>query len=711
MSPEDLERIPFPVWVATAAFDVFLANAAWHTLTGSRANDANIWSGFQPDSATAVRDTCHRSAALAKPFRMEATLASREGSRDLRIEVAPMRHARRRVEGWMGLAHDITADHQVLEHTKLHHQNLQQLVDSVDGIFWINSADNRLTYLLSSGYERLFGHCPSHFTQSPKNWFESWILEGHLEIKEAMREMAAGRRDHACLEFRVRTTTVPRWLEARYSLIRDTNGQPWRIVGFATDITRHRELELALRASEERIREVTKVSDDIFFSVSADLIQSMEGESPEPWIAGAELLGTYERPLAWLEQVLEKDRPAIQTFIRHLAAGKLDRSQIECRLRRKSDGSIRTVLFRAYLSRDSKRRPSKICGVITDITDRKIIEDALRVSEERFKLAAEGSTDGLYDWHIPQNHVYYSPRWKEMLGHAEQEVGNHFDEWRNRLHPNDHDRAMSYVNDFLAGRTKKYELEARLRHRDGTYRWILSRATLIRDARGLPQRLVGSHVDLTELRELQRKLLEVSEQERRIIGYDLHDGLGQQLTAVEMLALLAYKRVPETDPDARKLLSEMASLIRTSISHVRTLSRGLAPTTPTGKGLVDALEELVHLSQAASGIRCQLHPGGVLTPLDPLVSSQLYRIAQEAVNNALKHSQATRIDVYIRQSGGTSLLIIDDDGQGITAGNGQRAKHGLEIMKYRAHLLGAHLEITPRLDGGTSVRCQLISYL
>ena len=391
-----------------------------------------------------------------------------------------------------------------------------------------------------------------------------------------------------------------------------------------------------------------------------------------------------------------------------LSSGKTDRAQQECRLHRKTDGELRTVLARAFLLRSADGRPRKITGVITDITDRKVMEDALRISEERYQLAAQGSTDGLYDWDIGQNRVYYSPRWKQMLGYAVDEIGQHFDEWRSRLHPNDHDWAMSYVNDFLAGRTKEFNLEARLRHRDGTYRWILSRATLIRDAQGRPQRLVGSHVDLTAQRELQRRVLEASEQERRIVGYDLHDGLGQQLTAVEMLTQLVGKSIPAADQPTHRLLGEMSQLIRQSIAHVRTVSRGLAPTTPTGKGLTDALEELAHVSQEASGIRCQFHPGTSMSPVEPLVATQLYRIAQEAVNNAIKHSKAGRIDIFLRQAGGGLTLTVEDTGRGITPQEGGRNGHGLEIMLYRAHLLGGHLEIAPRTSGGTLVRCRLV---
>lgn len=130
----------------------------------------------------------------------------------------------------------------------------------------------------------------------------------------------------------------------------------------------------------------------------------------------------------------------------------------------------------------------------------------LQESEERLALVMQATNDGIWDWHLDTNQVYFSPRWKSMLGYQDDELANQFDTWLQLMHPEDKERALAQVHTYLAGDTPLYQLEHRLQHKDGSYRWILARGIGLRDNDGKLYRLVGSHTDVTEQRQAEAAL-------------------------------------------------------------------------------------------------------------------------------------------------------------------------------------------------------------
>jgi PAS domain S-box-containing protein len=181
------------------------------------------------------------------------------------------------------------------------------------------------------------------------------------------------------------------------------------------------------------------------------------------------------------------------------------------------------------LAKDPDQRYARAADLAQDVqrwqdTQRRRAEDALRLqteellrSRERFELAVRGSQDGLWDWDLRTGDVYYSPRWKSILGYEDHEIAHRIEEWEQRLHPDERERVLAANRAHAEGTTPLYEYEYRLRHKDGSYRWILARGVALRDASGQAYRMAGSHVDITERKqgEEERERLLASERQAR----------------------------------------------------------------------------------------------------------------------------------------------------------------------------------------------------
>lgn len=190
-----------------------------------------------------------------------------------------------------------------------------------------------------------------------------------------------------------------------------------------------------------------------------------------------------------------------QAWLNH-PVGTIHRQEIQLRCQ---DNSLRWVSAQVRTVMDIQGEPL-ITGVMLDIHERKSMEASLRRSEERFALLVSSTTDGIWDWDLNTDEVFFSTRWKEMLGYQDEELENRFATWYTRVHPDDIRPAMDDVMACLEGKRPVYENIHRMQHREGHWLWILDRGIVLRDEKGLPYRMIGSHADVTRLKKVEQAL-------------------------------------------------------------------------------------------------------------------------------------------------------------------------------------------------------------
>jgi signal transduction histidine kinase len=206
-----------------------------------------------------------------------------------------------------------------------------------------------------------------------------------------------------------------------------------------------------------------------------------------------------------------------------------------------------------------------------------------------------------------------------------------------------------------------------------------------------------------EHQRLEREVLAAGERERQSIGADLHDGLGQLLTAVGLMCTALKEDTAVTQPAVAKSLEQMSGLLREAVAQTRYLARGLVPVGGEPDALRTGLTELAVRTNGLGRVRCQLECRQPVLLDDPAVTGHLYRIAQEAVNNALKHAHAKRITIRLAQNDSRILLEIKDDGTGLP--ETRPAGVGLGLMQHRAAAIGARLTIESKPQGGVTITC------
>ncbi len=538
---------------------------------------------------------------------------------------------------------------------------------------------------------RTFGTTQDEF-EATYDAFLSFIhTEDRVAVELAIKEALAGTAGYR-IDYRILLRNgEQRVVHESGEVIRDAKGKPIRMSGTVQDITRRKRVETELQESEQRYRELVELS-------PIGIIVSVAGEIVFVNPAAASILGA-NRPA---ELVGRKVDDLIHADYALMFRDRLRRAKevrVELPLAEmqmsKADGTLVMVesasAFVMY-----KRKPA-VQTVFRDVTERH--RQASMIERERQRLfSVLNMLPGYVSIVGPDYSVRFANhRYLEAFG----EPGGrqcHLIQC-GRKGPCE-DCPLPRV--FSENRSQEYEWST---PQGRTYRvWAYPFADMDGSSAALT---IG--LDVTERKALEKQVIDASEIERRNIGRDLHDSLGQELTGLSLLMESLIKDLAEQAPQQAALGRQILKLVRQSVSQVRAMSKGLDPVSLRGGGLASGLRDLAEDIHKQSGIECMLRCDDGVNVQDEAVATHLYRIAQEAVNNAVKHAEADHIEIGLAQDDAGIRLTISDDGKGLP-GNPDEAHNGMGMrtMRYRASISGGMLNIAASengKNGGMKVTC------
>lgn len=298
------------------------------------------------------------------------------------------------------------------------------------------------------------------------------------------------------------------------------------------------------------------------------------------------------------------------------------------------DGRRVMVSLSSAPIRDSSGEVLGISTIMRDITGRKLAEQALRQAQQQLQLAVQGGNVGLWDWDVRAGTVYFSPEWKRQLGYDDHELPSRFDEWERRVHPEDLPRVNAVVAQFLE-RPRDYQQEYRMRHRDGSYRWILSRASSQVGDDGKVERMFGCHVDITAQKQVEAERLQHAVVQRDALVREVHHRIKNNLQGVMGLLRQRARKNPAITADIEETISQLQS-VALVYGLQETRADGLLSLSEMVEAICNSVEGLVggHVDRLFK--RWSARPACVVGTEAVSVAVAL----NELLFNALKHQPA-----------------------------------------------------------------------
>lgn len=556
--------------------------------------------------------------------------------------------------------------------------------------------------------ETIFGIPSSTYTGRVEDFRRRVHPEDIEKVWKSVMDAMKNQKPYAA-EFRIlRPDGAIRWAAAKGKFYYSPDGAPERMLGIAVDITERKAVEEALRRKEFELAEAQRLAgvgswqwdpetDTVIWS---DELYRIVGRDPN-----LPAVNYRDHAQLYTAESWERLRRAVEEALSTGAPYELELEMI------RPDGGARWLIARGEALRDAAGRVVRLRGTVQDITERRRSEQALRESEERLRLAAQARRMYAYEWDRASDVIMRSAEVAHILGLKTEPKDTTCQQMLTTVHPDDRAKVIA-ATDACTPENPTCRVAYRVLRPDGSEVWLEKWGRAFFDEKGTMLRMIGMVVDITEqklaeeaLSSLSRRLIEAQETERARIARDLHDDIGQRLALFSVMLGQIYQAAGD---EVRHYVDELRRQISDMSASVHALSHELHSAALVHLGVASAMEGMCSELSQQHKVEINFVRKDVPRAVPHDISLCLFRVLQEALHNAVKHSGASRFEVELRGTSGALHLHVRDFGAGFDPKSALKGGGlGLTSMRERLKLVDGDLIIESQPGRGATIHASV----
>lgn len=630
-------------------------------------------------------------------------------------------------KGCMILKFDVTEKKIAEEKNEISEAILKSLLDNSPALVYLKDMNGKYTHV-NKTFERILGSKNAGIVGKKPYEVFPWAVADRF-VKNDRKVI--GTLEPLIVEEEFFVDNQVKTFHSILFPLRGESGKPIGIAGISSDITDRKIAEVKLQKYKKELEESLSLNEErlqLFFAATTDGVWDWNLLTDEVFFSPGwlESLGYQPGELepridSWKKLVHPDDLPKVMKALDDHLAGKTEGYQCENRLLRK-DGSWRWNLDQGrVVKKDETGKPLRVVGSDTDITRLKEAEFALRASEQNLAQAQEMACLGSWEIDVKKDSLLWSDEVYQIFGMSRKKTKPNYKVFLKAVHPEDR-RWVSEEYRKSIYEKKAYDVNYRIILKDGSQRIVHVKSKTFYDDKGDPERVIGTVCDITEktnaeeklkksrqqLRDLSNKLQTIREEDKKRISREIHDELGQTLTAIKLDLTWLEKRIDVSEPSIQDKIKSVYAHLKDSMDTVRRVSTELRPQVLDVMGFCEALQWQAEKFVENTNIQYKLNiePEGIR--LQPELSTDMFRIFQEALTNISRHSQAGNVTIDFIENDTEYELRVKDDGLGIDQSRIDHSNSlGLLGIRERALIWNGHVEIKGVVGEGTQLTVKI----